>query len=105
MSDVFSRGFTHYYSQLNTGKNLTYRCLRKSYITGLKIYLSRSNDLIKTTGHSSNAIVESNYIDKVEMAKALRNFCVFPDEYERTKELAEVREKANAKQTQINKEV
>lgn len=105
MSDVFSRGFTHYYSQLNTGKNLTYKCLRKTYITSLKIYLSRSNDLIKTTGHSSNAIVESSYIDKVEMAKALRNFCVFPDEYERTKELAEVREKANAKQTQINKEV
>jgi len=105
MSDVFSRGFTHYYSQLNTGKNLTYKSLRKAYITGLKIYLSHSNDLIKTTGHSSNAIVESNYIDKIEMAKALRDFCVFPEENERIKELSKIRELSNDNQKQVKLEV
>jgi len=71
---VFSRGFAHYYSHLNSGKNLTYKSLRKAYITSLKIYLFCSDELIKTTGHSNNAIVENNYIDKIEMAKALHDF-------------------------------
>ncbi len=39
MTDLISRAFTHYYKQLKTGRKLTFRSFRKTYITRLAIYM------------------------------------------------------------------
>lgn len=90
MSDILSRGFSHYYDQLNTGKKLTFRCLRKTYITNLEIFMGRGNTK-EVTGHSNDQVIQKNYIDKREIAKAARGFNVFSTEAERTDDLKELR--------------
>jgi len=90
MADTLSRGFSHYYKQLNTGKRLTFKCLRKTYITNLEIFMGRGNTK-SITGHSDDQVIEQNYIDKKEIAKAARGFKVFPNEHERGHELKEIR--------------
>jgi len=90
MSDVLSRGFTHYYDQLNTGRKLTFKCLRKTYITNLEIFMGIGNTKV-ITGHSGDQVIESNYIDKKEIAKAAHGFRVFPTAEERDQELQEFR--------------
>jgi integrase len=105
MSDVLSNGFSHYYNQLNTGRKLTFKSLRKTYITNLQIYFSGSGDTKAITGHSDNQVIERNYIDKKEIAKASRGFSVFSKETERTDELKEIRIEAEDKSQQLNLEV
>ncbi|MBP6977616.1 MAG: tyrosine-type recombinase/integrase [Lentimicrobiaceae bacterium] len=90
MSDVLSRGFTHYYDQLNTGRKLTFKCLRKTYITNLEIFMGIGNTKV-ITGHSADQVIERNYIDKKEIAKAAHGFRVFSAEEERDQELQEFR--------------
>ena len=103
MSDVLSRGFSHYYKQLNTGRELTFKSYRKAYITSLSIYLIQSEVVRKFTGHSDSAVIEKHYLDKKEMAKSLRNFEVFPKEIERKIELDEIRKEQNIDQKSIEK--
>ena len=96
MSDILSRGFSHYYDQLNTGRHLTFKCLRKTYITNLQLYM-RGGDIKAITGHSEGSnVIEANYIDKKEIAKAGKNFSVFPNE-ERSQELKKIRTKKQSK--------
>jgi integrase len=90
MSDVLSRGFTHFYGQLGTGRKLTFKCLRKTYITNLEIFMGRGNTKL-ITGHSNDQVIERNYVDKKEVARAAHGFAVFSDEYERNQELQEIR--------------
>ena len=97
MSDVLSNGFSHYYNQLNTGRKLTFKSLRKTYITNLQIYFSGNGDTKAITGHSGNQVIERNYIDKREIAKASRGFNVFSKENERADELKEIRNEAKNK--------
>ncbi len=97
MSDTLTRGFSHYYDQLNTGRNLTFKCLRKTYITNLQIFFSGNGDTKAVTGHSDNQVIEENYIDKKEVAKASRNFTVFSNENERKTELEVIRDKGKNK--------
>ena len=59
MSDTLSRGFTHYYDQLNTGRKLTFKCLRKTYIANLEIFMGTGNTK-SITGHSDNQVIEKN---------------------------------------------
>jgi hypothetical protein len=91
MADCLSRGFTHYYDQLNTGRKLTFKSLRKTYITNLQIYFSGNGDTKSITGHSDNQVIERNYIDKKEIAKAAQGFKVFSKEGERSDELKDAR--------------
>jgi hypothetical protein len=105
MSDVLSNGFSHYYNQLNTGRKLTFKSLRKTYITNLQIYFSGSGDTKAITGHSDNQVIERNYIDKKEIAKASRGFSVFSKETERADELKEIRTETENKSQQLNLEV
>jgi len=104
MSDILSRGFSHYYEQLNTGKKLTFKSLRKAYITNLEIYM-RGGNIKSITGHSDDQVIERNYIDKREMAKAARGFSVFSAIEERTEDLKEIRttnkEKTNYKKLEV----
>jgi len=104
MSDILSRGFTHYYDQLKTGRNLTFKSLRKTYITNLEIFMGSGNTKA-ITGHSGDQVIQRNYIDKKEMAKAARGFNVFLTETERVDDLKEIRTATNDKAQEKNLEV
>lgn len=104
MSDVLSRGFTHYYNQLNTGKKLTLKSLRKAYITNLEIFMGSGNTK-KITGHSDDQVIWRNYIDKKEMAKAAHSFSIFSTETDRADELKEFRETTKNNTQEKNMEV
>jgi integrase len=90
MADVLSRGFSHFYKQLGTGRNLTFKSLRKTYITNLELFMGRGNTKL-ITGHSNDQVIERNYVDKKEVAKAAHGFAVFSEEPERNQELQEIR--------------
>jgi len=105
MCNVLSRGFTHFYGQLNTGKNLTFKCLRKTYITKLQIYFSGTGNTKEITGHTDNNVIERNYIDKREIAKASAGFSVFSKEHERAEELKDLRIETQTSKQKNNKEV
>lgn len=104
MSDILSRGFTHYYQQMNTGRNLTFKSLRKTYITNLEIYMGNGNTKA-ITGHSDDQVIEKNYIDKKEMAKAARGFNVFSKEGERAVDLKDIRKATRSRNQQKEREV
>lgn len=104
MSDVLSRGFSHYYDQLNTGRKLTFKCLRKTYITNLEIFM-RGGNTKAITGHSDDQVIEKNYLDKREMAKAAEGFTVFSKEGDRGSQLKNARRARSMKAKQKNKEV
>lgn len=84
-----SRGFSHYYRQLETGRSLKFGCLRKTYISNLKLLLGDNTKII--TQHSDNAVIEKHYTDKKVIAFAARNFEVFPEKEERINELDQIR--------------
>ena len=90
MSDILSRGFTHYYVQLNTGRKLTFKCLRKTYITNLEIFMGSGNTKA-ITGHSNDQVIERSYIDRKEMAKAAQGYSVFSKEKELDHQLKDIR--------------
>lgn len=96
MSDTLSRGFSHFYSQLNTGRQLTFKCLRKTYITSLEIFMGNGNTKA-ITGHSDDKVIEKYYVDKREIAKASRGFNVFATEANRNDDLKELRANTNPK--------
>ena len=90
---------------MNTGRKLTFKSLRKTYITSLQIYFSGRGDTKAITGHSDDQVIENNYIDKKEIAKASRGFNVFSKETERTHELNEIRMESKNKLQQKQLEV
>ena len=102
MADILSRGFSHLYKQLGTGKKLTFKCLRKTYITRLEIFMGRGNSK-SITGHSGDSVIEKNYLDKIELAKAAKDFNLFQDEEHRENNLKEIRESKQHEIQQINK--
>lgn len=87
-SDILTRGFSHYYAQLNTGKQLTLGSLRKTYITHLYKQMGPSARLI--TRHSSDAIMEGSYVNKKSIATNISFEGVYP-QTKREDELKEVR--------------
>ena len=99
MCDTLSRGFSHYYEQLETGKKLTFKSLRKTYITNLSIFMGGNAKSV--TGHSDNAVIEKHYLDKQVIAKAAQGFEVFPKETERTNELKQLRNNSPIKQKKM----
>lgn len=104
MSDILSRGFTHYYDQLNTGRKLTFKCLRKTYITNLEIFMGGGNTKA-ITGHSNDQVIERSYIDRKEMAKAAQGYSVFSKEEGRDHQLKDIRTTTKRKTEQKDLEV
>ncbi len=89
MADNLSRAFSHYYEQLDTGKSLTFKSLRKAYITALKMYVHNPKEV---TGHTENAVIEKHYIDREQIAISMKHFDVFPTkENHREKEIEQIR--------------
>jgi integrase len=102
MSDALSRGFSHYYDQLDTGKELTFRCLRKTYITNLSLFMGGNARAI--TKHSDETVIEKYYLDKQVLAKAAQGFSVFSKEIERKNELEQLRDESKFKQKEMEVE-
>lgn len=63
-----SKSFTFYYKKLNTGKNISLKHLRKTYLTHLQIL---TGNAIAISGHSNEEILDEHYIDGVEIAKSV----------------------------------
>lgn len=70
---LMGRSFSHYYDQLGTGKHLTYRCLRKTYITHLTEYMG-IEDARLITKHSGTEVMANHYIDKKYITKTAQGF-------------------------------
>jgi integrase len=104
MSDVLSRGFSHFYDQLNTGKKLTFKCLRKTFITHLEIFM-HGGDIKAITGHTNDQTIKRSYLDKREMAKAAQGFSVFSKDEERNHQLEEIRSNPDRQITEKDLEV
>ena len=91
MSDTMSRGFKHFYSLVNPEGGLTFRSLRKTYITSMAHFMS--GDAKSITQHSDNDVLEKYYIDKKAMLKVSQNFEPFINNEARQKELDQTRTK------------
>ncbi|MBP6335231.1 MAG: site-specific integrase [Bacteroidia bacterium] len=101
MADNLSRGFSHFYEQLNTGRSLTFKSLRKSYITALKQYTFNPKEI---SGHSGNQVLERHYIDREKVAISMRNFNLFPTiAGTRNDELSSIRKDSNKNQKDLEK--
>ena len=103
MCDLVSRAFSLYYSQLNTNRNLTFKSLRKTYITQLSLYMGGNAKAI--TGHSDDAVIEKHYLDKQALAKAAQGFEIFPKENARKNELKELRNESKQNQKYMEVEI
>lgn len=100
MSDTLSRGFSHYYDQIGS-KKLTFKSLRKSYITGLSLYMGSNAKAI--TQHSGDEVLREHYIDKQVLAKAASGFEVFSKEKNRKQELGQSRSDSKQNDKQIER--
>jgi len=63
-----SKSFTFYFRQLNTGKEISLKHLRKTYLTHLQII---TGNAIGISGHSTKDILDNHYIDQIEIAKSV----------------------------------
>lgn len=100
IKNFMTRSFSHYYRQLNTGKNLSYKCLRKTYISALSANIGIENARV-ITKHSSTAVMEGHYLDKRVIAKTAENFEVFGEN--RVRELQELRNEKKNKEILIER--
>lgn len=92
IGEALSRSFSHYYKQLNTGEVLTWKCLRKTYLSRLKIFMHKNTndlDVKDVSNHSSDAVLDKHYFDKRLIAASLTDFTVLPS---RENDLARLRE-------------
>lgn len=89
-----SKSFAHYYAQLGYEKRLKFGCLRKTYITGLAAAIGMENAQA-ISGHSKTQVMKKHYTDKKVLAKAAKEFSVYPNELEieEKKEVEKVRQK------------
>jgi integrase len=76
VSDLVSRAFSHYYKQLNTGKEVSFRNLRKTFMTSaLREFGVASTAL---TNHKTVSMTNKHYYDKaITRDEAKETFSVF----------------------------
>ena len=76
VSKLISESFTHYYKQLNTGKKVSFKEIRKAFMTeALKQY---SDSSVALTNHSTISMTLKRYNNKkVTRDDAKENFSVF----------------------------
>jgi integrase len=76
ISGILSRSFSHYYSQLNTGKNVTFRNLRKTFMTSALREFGEASTAL--TNHANISMTIKHYQDKeVTRDEAKQSFSVF----------------------------
>lgn len=70
-----SKGFTHYYKQLGTGRELQMKCLRKTYLTYLEAAMK--GETPKLSSHTTEEVLHKHYIDEKIIHKAVREVEIF----------------------------
>ncbi|WP_430409191.1 tyrosine-type recombinase/integrase [Kordia sp.] len=70
-----SKGFSHYYKQLNTDRNLQFKNLRKTYLTHLASTLG--GEAKSLSSHSSDEVLQRHYINKKIVSKAVKEMEIF----------------------------
>jgi integrase len=73
--DFISKSFTHYYKQLNTGKDIKFYDLRKTYISHL--YAKHGEKAKIITKHSGEDVMLNHYIDDKVIAEVAMDFELF----------------------------
>lgn len=66
--DLLSKSFSFFYKKLGTGRDVSFKHLRKTYLTRMEIL---TGNAIAISGHSSNAVLMDHYIDGTEIARNL----------------------------------
>lgn len=79
ISKLISESFSHYYKQLNTGKQVSFKHLRKAFMTkALEQYGEAS---VALTSHSNVSMTQKRYHDRsVTRQDANKKFSVFGNE-------------------------
>jgi len=75
LSDNLSKGFSHFYKLLETGKGIQFKHLRKTYISYMKMAMGIATKNL--TAHANDAVIDKHYIDKKVIATAQRKFKLF----------------------------
>lgn len=75
MMNFISKAFSHYYNQLNTGKDLRFYDLRKTYISHL--FAKHGNKARIITKHSSDEVMLNHYIDEKVISEVVLDFEFF----------------------------
>ena len=70
-----SKGFSHFYKQLNTGRELQFKNLRKTYLTYLNSALS--GDTKNLSSHANDDVLKKHYIDEKIIHKAVKDLNIF----------------------------
>ncbi len=83
IKDFISKSFTHYYSQLNTGKKIEFSDLRKTHISYLYAMFGDKARLI--TKHSGIEVMLKHYIDEKFIKDLTIGFNPFKDNFELNK--------------------
>jgi integrase len=98
MSDIISRGFAHYYRQIEPEGRLGFGSLRKRYISELVKFFG--NEAKGVSQHSSDSVIEHHYLDKRILMKAAAEFNPEGQESDRQIELKNIRETGNSNKDQ-----
>lgn len=75
MMNLMSKAFPHYYAQLNTGKKVQFKDLRKTFITSVYNFLGNKARLV--TKHASVEVMLQHYIDDNIITEKMKGFDVF----------------------------
>lgn len=76
VAGILSRSFSHYYNLLNTGREVTFRNLRKTFMTSAMRQFGESS--LALTNHKTLDMTSKHYNDKeVTRQEAKQNFSVF----------------------------
>lgn len=73
--DELSRGFTHFFKLISDRDNITFKSLRKTYISHLAMALGERTALL--TGHTNNEVLRNHYLSGAFVAGNLGEFKVF----------------------------
>ncbi|MGP8214415.1 MAG: hypothetical protein ACLQQ4_02510 [Bacteroidia bacterium] len=82
MCDKLTKGFHHYYQQLNTGLNLTFYSLKRTNITAQHLHSGKD---FKPTHHSGIKVEIDRYVDQKVIKKGKHGYKVFPRENNKKK--------------------
>lgn len=78
ITENMSKGFSHFYNLLDTGRKLQLNCLRKTYLSYLNLVLG--DDTRFLSSHSGTRVLEEHYIDPKMVRKAVADLNIFGEE-------------------------
>jgi integrase len=90
INKFITHSFPHYYQQLGTGRNLSYKCLRKTYISKLSAFMGIDNARL-ITRHSGTEVMENHYVDMKIIAREAQDFKMFEQGDIRENEIKKIR--------------